>query len=618
MVDDVISGEYDVVVVGAGIMGSCTAYEASKEKISTVKFFATEMAKRLPFSSLADAIDASRFIWWNQVNVLGWLEAFSAHPRIGDVEALKKEKNSSEPTVMNYAVEFTDPFMDSFPGGEQSAALTTANEQVLQELVEWNKRYEEKFGHIFIICASGKSSQEILVALQKRYTNKAVDELRTAAEEEHKITELRLAKLDVWQSKTSLRKEFPNGTMADEVISGEYDVVVVGAGIMGSCTAYELAKRKKSVLLLEQFDFLHRRGSSHGESRTIRITYPEEYYTKMMVEAYDLWSQAERDAGYTVYTKTGQLDFGPRDNPSLGALIATLQKFSIDHEILTPDHVSSRFPMVQIPAHWVAVYTQQGGVLRASKAVSMFLSLAAKHGATLRDQTKVLDVKSEVDGVTITTSRGSVRCGKCVITAGSWVSKLVKRMAGFDLPVVPIHTTIAYWEVDPENPDLYSSDRGFPVFLSYEEPIVYGTPSLEYNGMIKVSYHSGIPCDPDTRSVAPDHKALQDYVSPWLAKICKGNVRHDAPVLAEGCIYSITPDEDFILDSLPGKDDNILIAGGFSGHGFKMAPLVGRIMADLALAGSVPGIPMEYFSLNRFANNPQGNRKDYGAQVHLT
>ncbi|KAL3688718.1 hypothetical protein R1sor_015027 [Riccia sorocarpa] len=397
--------------------------------------------------------------------------------------------------------------------------------------------------------------------------------------------------------------------MADGVISGEYDVVVVGAGIMGSSTAYELAKRKKSVLLLEQFDFLHRRGSSHGESRTIRLTYPEEYYTKMMVEAYDLWSQAERDAGYAVYTETGRLDFGPRDNPGLVALIASLQKFSLDHEILNPDHVSSRFPMVEIPDHWVAVYTQQGGVLLATKAVSMFLSLSAKHGATLRDRTKVLDVKSEVDGVVVTTSRGSVRCGKCVITAGSWVTKLVKGIAELDIPIVPIHTTIAYWEVDPEDPDLYSSDRGFPGFQIYDELPVYGTPSLEYNGMIKVNSHRGNPCDPDTRSVAPDHKSLRDYVSPWLAKIFKGNVRHDVPVIAEGCIYSVTPDEDFILDSLPGKDSNILIAGGFSGHGFKMAPLIGRIMADLACAGSVPGIPMEYFSLNRFASNPQVKEK---------
>lgn len=161
----------------------------------------------------------------------------------------------------------------------------------------------------------------------------------------------------------------------------------------------------------------------------------------------------------------------------------------------------------------------------------MFLSLAAKHGATLRDRAKVLNIQSLLEGegeegVLITTSRGSVRSSKCVITTGPWVTKMVKQIAGLELPVVPLHTTIAYWQVNPEQPDLYSKDEGFPVFLSYDEPIVYGTPSLEYNGLIKVSYDSGTPCDPESRSVAPHRSALKKFVSPWLATTFKGNVKH--------------------------------------------------------------------------------------------
>ncbi|KAL2630667.1 hypothetical protein R1flu_015353 [Riccia fluitans] len=158
------------------------------------------MTKRLPFSSLDDAIDAARSIWWNQVNVLGWLEAFSAHPRIGDVEALRKK------------------FSSGWAAGEQSAALTTANEKVLQELADWNMRYEEKFGHIFLICASGKSSHEILGELKKRYTNKATDELRVAAEEQQKITELRLIKLGVWQSKDSSDQGIEGGARVTQAV----------------------------------------------------------------------------------------------------------------------------------------------------------------------------------------------------------------------------------------------------------------------------------------------------------------------------------------------------------------------------------------------------------------
>ncbi|KAG6549255.1 hypothetical protein Mapa_009241 [Marchantia paleacea] len=149
--------------------------------------FALEMTRRLPFTSVEHAVDTARIIWWNQVNVLGWLEAFAAHPRIGDVEALRKKF----------------PADKGWTAGEQSSALATANEQVLQELAEWNKRYEAKFGFIFLICATGKPSHEILAALKKRFTNIPIHELRIAAQEQQKITELRLAKLNIWRSKES-------------------------------------------------------------------------------------------------------------------------------------------------------------------------------------------------------------------------------------------------------------------------------------------------------------------------------------------------------------------------------------------------------------------------------
>jgi sarcosine oxidase/L-pipecolate oxidase len=175
-------------------------------------------------------------------------------------------------------------------------------------------------------------------------------------------------------------------------VHGVYDVVVVGAGIMGSCTAYHIAKRGKSVLLLEQFDFLHRRGSSHGESRTIRITYPKDYYTRMMKEAYKLWEEAESEAGYMVYHRTGYLDFGPPDNQSLLSVISSLKKEGIAHQILSHKEVTLCFPTFKLPKDSLTVYTAEGGILRASKAVAMFQALAAKHGSVLRDRAKVLRV----------------------------------------------------------------------------------------------------------------------------------------------------------------------------------------------------------------------------------
>ncbi|XP_024372429.1 uric acid degradation bifunctional protein TTL isoform X2 [Physcomitrium patens] len=151
----------------AGFLGCCGSTR-----------FAREMALRAPFSSLDLAVEAARDIWWNKVDVQGWLEAFAAHPRIGDIESLRTKFAS-----------------ERFCSGEQEAALSSANEHTLQELADWNRKYEGKFGHVFLICASGKSSSEILAALKERSTNRPIEELQNAASEQQKITELRLAKL---------------------------------------------------------------------------------------------------------------------------------------------------------------------------------------------------------------------------------------------------------------------------------------------------------------------------------------------------------------------------------------------------------------------------------------
>lgn len=416
-----------------------------------------------------------------------------------------------------------------------------------------------------------------------------------------------------------------------EAVSGTYDVIVVGAGIMGSCTTYQVAKRGKSVLLLEQYDFLHHRGSSHGESRTIRVTYPELYYTKMMKEAYHLWEEAENEAGYMVYHQTGQLDFGPHDSESLLSVVSNLAEENIEHQVLTHQEFKARFSSVAVPDDSLIVYTKQGGIVRASKAVAMFQSLALRHGATLRDRAKLVRISPHwklsdgSDGVLVATSRGAALGRSCILAAGAWTPQIVRELSGLQIPVEPLHTTIAYWEVIDSDPDVLSATKGFPVFADYGEPYVYGTPSIEYPGLIKVSVHSGTPCDPNKRVVAPDFELLRKEVSPWLASRFEGRVKSEAPVMAEGCMYSMTPDEDFILDFLPlssgkgqeGKNGSpelhycgILFAAGFSGHGFKMGPLVGRVMADLALNGTAPGVPLEKFSMKRFAKNALGNQKE--------
>ncbi|MCL7050666.1 hypothetical protein MKW94_027325 [Papaver nudicaule] len=269
-----------------------------------------------------------------------------------------------------------------------------------------------------------------------------------------------------------------------ESVAKEFDVIVIGAGIMGSCTAYQLAKRGKKVLLLEQFDFLHHRGSSHGESRTIRCTYPEDYYSQMVLESAKLWEEAEAEIGYRVYFKTGHLDMGVPSDKSLQAVIASCESNLIPHRVVNREQVMHEFSGVfDIPENWIGLSTDLGGVLKPTKAVSMFQTLAIKNGAVLRDYMEVTEIKKDYErgGITVGTKNGSKFWGeKCVVTVGAWMSKLVKTVSNRVLPIKPLHTSICYWRIKDGYQDKFSLEDGFPSFSSYGEPYIYGTPSLEF------------------------------------------------------------------------------------------------------------------------------------------
>ncbi|KAJ4849055.1 hypothetical protein Tsubulata_029531 [Turnera subulata] len=404
-----------------------------------------------------------------------------------------------------------------------------------------------------------------------------------------------------------------------EYSSDQFDAIVIGAGIMGSSTAYQLAKRGAKTLLLEQFDFLHHRGSSHGESRTIRATYPEDYYGGMAIESARLWEEAQSEIGFKVYFKAQQFDMGPSDNKSLLSVISSCRKHSIPCRVLDRKQVAEEYSgKIDIPEDWVGVCTQLGGVIKPTKAVSMYQTLALKNGAVLRDNMEVDNVvKDEVKGgVWVVTSNGEKFWGKkCVITAGAWMRKLVKRVSGLELPIQALETTVCYWRIKEGHEAQFAIGGDFPTFACYGEPYVYGTPSLEFPGLIKVAVHGGYPCDPDKRPWGPGIGL--DSLKEWIAGRFSGLVDHGGPVATQLCIYSMTPDEDYVIDFLGGEfGKDVVVGGGFSGHGFKMAPVVGRVLADLVLSGETNGVELEYFRIQRFQENPRGNAKEYEDQVN--
>ncbi|KAH7576769.1 hypothetical protein JRO89_XS01G0144700 [Xanthoceras sorbifolium] len=394
----------------------------------------------------------------------------------------------------------------------------------------------------------------------------------------------------------------------------EFDIIVVGAGIMGSSTAYQLAKRGQKTLLLEQFDFLHHLGSSHGESRTIRATYAEDYYYHMVIESSLLWEQAQSEMGYRVYYPAEQFDMGPSEDKCLRSLIASCQRNSAPHLILNRDQVFDKFSgRIAIPEDWVGLVTELGGVIKPTKAVSMFQTLALQHGAVLRDNMVVKTILKEnvKGGVVVVISNGEKFWGKkCVVTVGAWAGKLVKTVSGIELPIQPLETSVSYWRIKEGYEADYAIGNDFPTFASFGDPLVYGTPSLEFPGLIKFGLHSGHPCDPDKRpwGLGMSLNSLKE----WIEGRFIGRVDSNEPAATQLCMYSMTPDEDFVIDFLGGEfEKDVVIAGGFSGHGFKMGPVVGRILADLVLFGEAKEVELKHFRIARFEENPKGNVKEF-------
>ncbi|XP_075576179.1 peroxisomal sarcosine oxidase [Pelecanus crispus] len=373
-----------------------------------------------------------------------------------------------------------------------------------------------------------------------------------------------------------------------------YDAIVIGAGIQGSFAAYHLAQRHRDTLLLEQFILPHSRGSSHGQSRITRSAYPRALYARMMPDSFRLWQRLEAEAGASLYRRTGLVVLGPVGNPELEGCRHSL---GADH-VLDATMLARHFPGLRLHTGEVAMWDDTGGVLFADRALRAVQDVFRRHGGTLRDGEKVLRIEPGAV-LTVPTTAGVYRAPRLIITAGAWTGALVAPL-GLRLPLQPLRINVCYWrEREPGSP---SAGRTSPCFmavgLSQAPHGVYGLPALEYPGLVKVCYHHGSPADPEERDRAlpgaprPEVALLSSFISSYLPGL------EPWPAVVETCLYTNTPDEDFILDRHP-KFSNIIIGAGFSGHGFKLAPVVGKLLCELSL-GEEPSHSMAPFAITRF------------------
>lgn len=369
-----------------------------------------------------------------------------------------------------------------------------------------------------------------------------------------------------------------------------YDVIVLGLGGMGSAAAAELARRGVRVLGLEQFGFAHSRGSSHGRTRIIRTAYYEHpAYVPLVRRAFDLWRELEGWYEQPLLTDCPCLCVG---DPS-GELVTGVQRAATEHalpvEALSAKEVERRFPAFRVPEPWVGVMEQSAGILAVEACVQAQIDDATDAGADLRADEPVLEWRAVGDGVEVTTAEGTYSAAKLVVTAGAWATRLLADI-GVSLKVM---RQVQWWFGGDE---AFGVGR-FPVFM-FDAPggAYYGLPAVGDLGL-KCARHYGAPevGSPDEVNwdVAPGEAA---DVRTFLAKHIPAAAR--PPIHGEVCMYTLTPDRHFVIDLHP-QFPQVAVACGFSGHGFKFAPTVGEILADLALTGRTDH-PIELFRAGRF------------------
>lgn len=372
----------------------------------------------------------------------------------------------------------------------------------------------------------------------------------------------------------------------------QFDVVVIGLGVMGSATLYELARRGFRVAGFEQHTPGHDRGSSHGETRIIRLGYYEHpSYVPLVQRSREMWREIEAASGRKLMRVTGIIEIGPPYGTLIPGTVAASEAHGLAHEVLDAAETMRRFPPFRIPSDYIGVFQPDAGFVAAEASVTTLVALARAAQAEVYIGTRVLAVEPQGSGVRVRTSQGDTDARIAIVAAGPWVSDLCP-----DLPV-PLRVTreVMAW-FKPRRRSQFAPGR-FPVFiLESRHGMHYGFPASPA-GLVKIAKHhhrdeTAFPDDPP-RPVSADDEALIRAALESHLPAANGPLAD-----SKTCLYTITPDRDFIIDHMPGAPQ-IIIASPCSGHGFKFAPVIGEILTDLVTDG-VTEHDISRFALARF------------------
>jgi len=376
-----------------------------------------------------------------------------------------------------------------------------------------------------------------------------------------------------------------------------YDAIVIGVGGMGSAAVYHLARRGARVLGIERFEIPHDRGSSHGLSRIIRLAYWEHPdYVPFVRRAYDLWRELERVTDESLLTVTGSIDAGPRDSRMIRGALAACRTHGLEHDLLDAAAMTARFAGYRLPADLVAVFQPDGGFLHPEHCVVAHVNAARELSASVHTGERVIEWSASDGGVHVTTDRGRYDAAKLVIAAGPWLPSVMPALA----PRLSVERQVVIW-TQPLRPELFTPGR-FPVFyIDTPRGAFYGFPADGARGFKIGKYHHRREItDPDALDracSAEDEATLREALSHYFPDA-------NGPKLSSStCLFTNTPDEHFVIDRLPDHPE-VIVAGGFSGHGFKFCSAVGEMVADLALNATARR--MDLFAIDRWGDVGSG------------
>ncbi|HKO24091.1 MAG TPA: N-methyl-L-tryptophan oxidase, partial [Chloroflexota bacterium] len=327
--------------------------------------------------------------------------------------------------------------------------------------------------------------------------------------------------------------------------------------------------------------------------RIIRTAYYEgSQYVPLVQDAFILWRQLERESGSSLLTMTGALMIGRPEGGLVSGTLASVQEHGLAHELLDADRMRERYPQHRLLSGEVAVYEEAAGFLRPEDASRAAVRRAESLGATVLRRTPVEKVETGTQGVRVTAGGRTYQAGHAVVSMGAWLGGFLPAL---QVPLTVERQVVGWFPL--RTPELYSPQR-CPVFMHETETgrYRYGFPSLDGTTVKMAVHHEGTTTSPDAvdRTVHPEDLApIQSFVREWLVGI------EPVAVRSQVCLYTNTPDAHFVVGPLPGVPA-VTVLGGFSGHGFKFAPVLGDVAADLALQGRTD-YPIDLFEPGRFA-----------------